>query len=299
MLRIIITSFLILALQTLNAQRVFEHSDSLNKKRLIGVTTGIGTIWTGSIIGLSQVWYKDIPKSKFHFFDDSKNWLQMDKMGHFYATYKINELTTSVIRWAGLEDKKALWIGTGASIGYQTTFELFDAYSQEWGFSWSDILANGLGSICYLGQELVWQEERVIPKFSFAPTPYAKERPSILGGSYSESLLKDYNGQTYWLSFSPGTFIKNTSFPKWACISIGYSAHEKLVGDQGYYFSEANGNEYFEQREFLISLDVDFSRLPIKRKWLKVLVRQLNYLKVPFPALLIRDGKIQGSLTGY
>jgi len=299
MLRYLFLLSVILPAQFIFAQRAFEHSDTLNKTRFIGVTSGIATFWTGSMIGLSQVWYKDVPKSKFQTFDDSKNWLQMDKMGHFYATYKINELTTNMVRWSGFDDKKALWVGTGTSLGYQTTFEIFDAYSQGWGFSWSDVLANTLGSVAYLGQQLAWKEERIIPKFSFAPTSFSSERPNILGSNFSESLLKDYNGQTYWLSFSPGTFLKNSKIPKWACISLGYSAHEKLVGNQGYYLSPSSGKEYFEKRELLLSLDIDFSHLPIRRKWLKVLVSQLNYLKVPFPALMIRDGEIRGSWSGY
>ncbi len=299
MLRYLSLIIFILSVQFGIAQRAFEHSDSLNKKRFIGVSSGIGVVWAGSMIGLSQLWYKDIPKSKFHTFNDSKNWLQMDKVGHYYASYKINKLTTEMIRWSGFDDKKSVWIGTGISLGYQTTFELLDAYSEEWGFSWSDIAANTLGSLTYLGQQLAWKEERIIPKFSFAPTSFSKERPELLGTNFNESLLKDYNGQTYWLSFSPGTFFKNSNIPKWACLSIGYSAHEKLVGEKSYYLSPTSGKEYFEKREFLLSLDIDFSRLPIKKRWLKVIVSQLNYLKIPFPAVLIRGDKLVGSWTGY
>ena len=299
MLRYLSLFTFILSVQISFAQRAFEHSDSLNNKRFIGVTTGIATVWAGSMIGLSQVWYKDIPKSKFHTFDDSKNWLQMDKAGHYYASYKINKLTTEMLRWSGFDDEKSVWIGAGISLGYQTTFELLDGYSEDWGFSWSDIAANTLGSMSYLGQQLAWNEERIIPKFSFAPTEFSSERPEILGSNFNESLLKDYNGQTYWLSFSPGTFFKNSGIPKWACISVGYSAHEKLVGENSYYLSPISGKEYFEKREFLLSLDIDFSRLPIKRRWLKVIVSQLNYLKIPFPALLIRGDQLVGSWTGY
>jgi hypothetical protein len=56
---------------------------------------------------------------------------------------------------------------------------------------------------------------------------------------------------------------------------------------------------YNSQREFLLSLDIDFSRIPVKKPWLKVLLKQLNYLKMPFPALIIRDGKLSGSALYY
>jgi hypothetical protein len=95
------------------------------------------------------------------------------------------------------------------------------------------------------------------------------------------------------LSFNPSLFYKNSSFPKWICLSLGYSADAKLVGDSDTYTSGTTN--YYAHREFLFSFDVDFSRLPIKKPWLKALVKQFNYLKVPFPALILSDGKVRAS----
>jgi len=277
----------------------FSPSDSLSNGRLIGVSVGVGTVWAGSMIGLSQIWYADSEKTKWHSFDDSKDWLQMDKAGHYYTAYKLNMLTTDLFRWSGFNRRKSLWLGTGVSLGYQTTLEMLDAYNADWGFSWSDMLANGLGTASYMTQQLIWDEERFVPKFSYYPTKYAAIRPEILGSNFAESLLKDYNGQTYWLSFSPGTFMKDSKFPKWACISIGYGIDKKLVGSEEYYLDSATGNEYFSSREILLSLDIDFSKIPVKKPWLKALLKQFNYLKVPFPAIGIRNGKVFGSALGY
>lgn len=280
-------------------QQFFKPADSLNKGRLIGVSSGVGAVWSGSMIGLWQLWYKDAELTNWHSFDDSKNWLQMDKAGHFYTAYKLNQLNTDLFTWTGLDKKKSLWIGSGVSFGYQTTLEVLDARTVQWGFSWSDMLANTIGTVGYLSQQLAWNEERIIPKYSFAPTEFSSVRPNVLGNAFYESILKDYNGQTYWLSFSPGTFMKNDKFPKWACISLGYSAHEKLVGSEEYYLDPTTGIEYNSKREFLLSLDIDFSRIPVKKPWLKVLLKQLNYLKIPFPAMILREGKLIGSWTGF
>ena len=296
-----ITLYLILIVTDIGYSQTsfFAPADSLHMGRFIGVSSGVGVVWTGSMIGLSELWYGKVEKTQWHTFDDSRNWLQMDKAGHFYAAYKINQLNTELYRWTGLNRRKALWLGTGISIAYQTTFEMLDAYSAEWGFSWSDVVSNTLGTLSYLTQQIVWDEERIIPKFSFAPTEFAAVRPAILGNSYGESLMKDYNGQTYWLSFSPGTFFRNSKIPKWACISVGYGVHAKLVGSEEFYLDQITGTEYYSQRECLISLDIDFSRIPVRRQWLKVLLKQLNYVKIPFPALILRDGRMMGSLTGY
>lgn len=277
----------------------FVNSDSISKRRVIGTSVGIGTFWSGSMIGLSQVWYSQVEKSPWHSFDDSKNWLQMDKAGHFYISHKITQFCRDKYVWAGLDNKTSTWIGAGISVGYQTTFEFLDAYSKEWGFSWSDVAANTLGTISYTAQSLIWEEERIIPKFSYSPTPYAAIRPEVLGSSFAESIMKDYNGQTYWLSFSPGTFFKDSKIPKWACISIGYSADAKIRGAENIY-TDPNTNKVFEaKREFLLSLDIDFSKFNIKRPWLRALVKQFNYLKVPFPALILRGNRLTGSLLYF
>ena len=285
----------------LNGQtRFFENADSLHRLRTIAVTTSISTVWAGSIIGLSSIWYSDANKTSFHFFDDSKNWLQMDKVGHIYTANKISCLTGDLYVWGGMKNKPAALTGFGIGVGYQLSFEFLDAYSSDWGFSWSDLGANILGSSVYLAQQLVWEEQRILLKFSTHPTEYAQYRPDVLGSGFGERLLKDYNGQTYWLSASPGAFMKNGGFPKWLCFSVGYSVDEKLVGDQENYIHFGNSpptalNEFNSKRELLFSLDIDFSQFKIKRPWLRALVKQFNYLKVPFPAVIISGNKVGGS----
>jgi hypothetical protein len=270
-------------------------------KRFIPVSVGIAGGWAGSMIGLHEVWYKNIEKTDFHTFDDGSNWLQMDKAGHVYTNYKISLLTGDLFKWSGVRPKTAALMGTGIGLGYQTTLELFDAYSKDWGFSWYDVASNTAGAGIYLGQELLWQEQRFHLKFSYHPTDFAAIRPSVLGSNFQERLLKDYNGQTYWFSFNPFLFKENSSFPKWVCLSLGYSVNAKLVGDQEEYTfnSDAGPITYSSQREWLLSLDIDFSRIPVKKPWLKTLLKQFNYLKVPFPAMIIRDGKLTGSLLYF
>ena len=292
--RIVIALFVSLITASHAQKSVLENADSLSKKRTAIITGGIGLTWAGSMTGLYQVWYKNEDLGSFHTFDDCANWLQMDKAGHVYTNYKISRLTGNMYQWAGLKKSTAALIGTGIGLGYQTTLEFFDGYSPGWGFSWCDMGANALGGALYLGQELAWGEERFIPKFSFHTTEFAGLRPNVLGSNFSEQLLKDYNGQTYWLSFNPSLFFKETAVPKWVCLSFGYSVDAKIIGDQETYASPA-GTTYLSQREFLFSLDIDFSRLPIKKPWLKKVVEQFNYLKVPFPALILSNGKLSGS----
>lgn len=295
MLKAIGISFiLLLSVDSIGQQSFWEDSDSLSKKRVIGITATAGSIWSGTMIGLSQVWYKDVEKTKWHPFNDCQNWLQMDKAGHFYTANKIANLTGNMYRWAGASNNQQAWIGFGYSLGYQMTLEMLDAYSAEWGFSWCDAGANLVGSASYLGQQLLWKEQKITPKFSYSHSPYAALRPEILGVSFPERLLKDYNGQTYWLSVSLGSFLKESKIPEWLCFSVGYSVDAKLIGDNEYFEYSSNNQliQLHSSRQYLFSFDIDFSKLPIKRPWLKVIVNQLNYLKIPFPALHLQNGNL-------
>jgi hypothetical protein len=177
-------------------------------------------------------------------------------------------------------------------LSYQTTLEIFDGFSSGYGFSWGDVWFNLLGSALYLGQELSFKEQIFLPKFSYYPTNYATLRPNVLGFNHPERLLKDYNGQTYWLSFSPKSILKSNFIPSWLCISMGYGIDARIVGDKTNYIDD-NGISYASRPEFYLSLDIDFKKLPVKNKMFKKVLTSLNYLKVPAPALSIRGNKFR------
>ncbi len=262
----------------------WNDSDSICKKRIIGSSFSIGTIYIGSIISLQQVWYKDSFQKDFHLFNDGKNWLQMDKAGHVFTGYYLSSMLSGNFYWNGIEPKKSNLIGSAIGLSYLTSLEIMDGFSKDWGFSWWDMVSNIGGSALFVGQEFAFSKQIFVPKFSFRTTKYASIRPEVLGSNFPEQLLKDYNGQTYWLSFSPGNLgIK--SFPKWLCLSFGYSIDEKLVGNAEVF------QNYNSKREFLFSLDVDLNELKVKNEFLKKVLKQVNLIKIPFPAVYIKDSK--------
>ena len=62
-------------------------NEIFNPKRTFSVvgTEIIG--YTGTMVVLNNLWYKDYPRSSFHWFNDNQQWLQMDKMGHACLLY--------------------------------------------------------------------------------------------------------------------------------------------------------------------------------------------------------------------
>jgi hypothetical protein len=69
-------------------------------------------------------------------------------------------------------------------------------------------------------------------------------------------------------------------------LSFGYSADEKLVGNAEVF------QNYNSKREFLLSLDIDLTELNIKNEFWKKVLKQVNVIKIPFPAVYLKDSKV-------
>jgi hypothetical protein len=269
-----------------------QNQDSLKnihcRNSRIATLTAAGSIYSGGMVLLHQLWYKEYPQSSFHFFNDNKEWLQMDKIGHAYSAYQLGELGYNAAKLSCFTDQQSVWGGAGFAMLFLTTVEVFDGFSAGWGASSGDIIANTAGTLLFAGQQRVWNEQRLKLKFSYIPGKYAKYRPDLLGNTTLTSILKDYNAQTYWLSFSPTTFCKkeNTFWPDWLCLSFGYSGDGMLGGVVNP--SEIDGNAlptFNRQRQFFLSMDFDLSKIRTQSRTLKILFNALNAIKIPFPAL--------------
>lgn len=239
----------------------------------------------GAMLVLSEQWYSEYEKSPFHFFNDGGEWKQIDKLGHSITSYYEGRLGYEAMRWAGVSEKKAaIW---GGSLGFllQTPIELLDAHSEGWGWSWWDVAANASGSALFVSQQLAWEEQKVLLKVSFHPSEYAQYRPETFGSNFPEQALKDYNGHTFWLSLPMGEVMPE-KLPQWLCISGGYGA-QGLLGA----FSnpdEINGQplpQVPRYRQYYLSLDIDWTRIPTNSKVLKSAFTLLSFWKFPAPAV--------------
>lgn len=258
-----------------------QDSSKIVKNRLYPVVIGSNAIYVGSLIYLSSVWYKKDDHTSFHFYNDLPQWKQMDKIGHFTTSFVESEAIARTLVWCGVPDRKAHILGFAGGIIYQTPIEIFDGFEKEYGASIYDAGANILGSALSLSQYLLWQENRIKAKFSFHKTSFPDQRPDILGKSLNEQILKDYNGQTYWLAFNLYSFAKHSGIPKWINFSVGYSANQ-MVFSRDHENRQAGFTPY---RQLFLSFDIDFDHVPIKSKLLKTLLYPLNIIHIPFPAI--------------
>ena len=278
---------LLLCASNLNAQNssFWKKSDTLNTNRRNAVAITESVLAGGTLLALNQLWYADHPRSSFHFINDNNDWKQMDKMGHLMTSYYVGKVGMEVLDWSGVSRKDQLIYGATLGFTFLTAVEILDGFSKQWGASWGDIIANASGTGLLVGQELLWQEQRITLKYSFHQTSYAKIRPNTLGDNFIQQSLKDYNGQTYWLSANIWSFNKKGKFPKWLNVAFGYGAEGMLNGSN----SPTNLLPQNPYRQFYLSLDLDLTKFNTKSKFLKTLFSVVNFIKVPAPTLEINS----------
>ena len=255
-----------------------------------------GIVLTGGITYLSKQWYSDKKRVPFHFYNDLRGWNQVDKFGHFYASYIESDIGYSLMKKFNFSEKKSLYLGGFQGLILETPIEIFDAYYDGWGFSLSDMVANAAGSLFFIFQQKIFKEQIIKPKLSFSRSKYARVANGYLGkNNIVSEFLYDYNGYTFWFSISPRSIFPRSKIPKWFNVSFGYGS-DGMIGEfknlSSYKGVEIPNFERF--RQFYLSLDIDLSKIKTNSKFMKGVFTTLSYIKIPLPTLEISQKKIKG-----
>lgn len=292
--------------------QLLEMPDTLHRGRFWTSVVGGTVIYAGVSYGLWQAWYKDFELGPFQFFNDWGEWEHLDKAGHLLTAYHEAQWVFDGARWTGMQRRKAMWTGVAVGAGLQMTIEVMDGFSEKWGFSLPDVAFNTLGVGLFATQELLWQEQRLLPKISATPVVYsntpllsvdgsqvsspAMRARELYGSAYLESFLKDYNAQTYWLSVNPASFMQERPawLPRWLNVAVGYGAGNMFGGYENRWPEDPpafilSETIYPRYRQYYLSLDVDLRKIPAKKRWVRGIFGVLNFIKIPAPTLEINS----------
>ncbi len=278
-------------------------TDQQIKNRVRGVAIANVVGYSAILIGLNSAWYANYPRSNFHFFNDNKEWLQVDKVGHMYSAYIESRASMELWRWTGISREKRIWLGGLSGAVYQTAIEILDGFSAEWGFSWGDFSANILGSGILIAQEFAWDDQRIKLKFSFHRNDYGdpqlnQRADDIFGKSTIERYLKDYNAQTYWASANLKSFFPSSNLPAWLSVAVGYGADGMFGANENVAYNDL-GNITFDRRDikryrqWYLAPDIDLTKIKTKKKAIRVLLTVLSAFKFPAPSLEFSNGKFK------
>lgn len=284
-----------------------KFSPNKNRIRVVAIGNVVG--YSAVMAGLYSAWYKDYPQSHFHTFNDSGEWLQVDKVGHLYSSYIASRGSMELWRWTGIDRKKRIWIGGMSGAAYLTVIETLDGFSKNWGWSWSDFATDIIGSGALVAQELAWNDQRIKLKFSFHRKEYDDPQlnarsDELFGKGVGARMLKDYNGQTYWASINLKPFFKDSKLPEWFSLSLGYGA-EGLFGGEENIGKDKNGNIIFDRRDikryrqWFLAPDIDLSKIKTNKKAVKFLLTFLSSFKFPTPSLEFSNGKLKAHVIHF
>lgn len=260
----------------------------MNSKKYIAIL--ITAAYLISLIWLSSVWYNTY--TGFHFFDDLFEWEYMDKLGHFFASFHLGLFFYKVFG-----DPENLnpsfrkkWLCFSGFV-LLLPIEILDGFSLNYGASPADLLANGLGGLfcyCHIAYKVL---SDTLPKFSFHPSGLSFMRPELLGSNIFQEVVKDYNGQTYWLSLDVNKIFNTKVLPNWLMLTIGYGAEGLLGGhDNVWETKQGETKDYstvIRANRLFISVDINANYLREKNKLMNYLFAPFVLLKLPAPALEI------------
>lgn len=311
--------FILLKLTIVSSQNSFQNffipSDTFQSKRAY-LAGGFATVsYSAFSIGLYNAWYSKQGLSKFHVFDDYGEWLHVDKAAHMFNSYFQSEWGYRGAKWCGYGESASVVWGLSMAMLFQTTIEVMDGFSKDYGFSWSDMGANVVGIGLFTSQQLIWEEQKFRIKLSPWPKKYSDHSPNemgdpgysfkdrakeLYGSGFLNSALKDYNAQTFWLSFSPERLVNRQwkTWPDWLNVSFGFGA-DGLFG--GYTNRWIRQNIIYDAgwiprvNEYYLSFDIDLSKIKTRNRFLNTLCTLFNIIKIPAPALSLNSaGKWQG-----
>ena len=266
---------------------LFAQDSLINQKRLNVVRYGALATYSIGMIGLNQTWYSQSPRQSFHFFNDASEWKQMDKAGHLFTAFHLSNTSYKLLCWANSPEKKRALVSTVVGFSVLSSIEVFDGFSSSYGASLSDVAANATGSLLFYSQMLGWKQIRFYPKFSFTRSEMASLRPNVLGDGFSQEILKDYNGQTYWLCADMDNFMR---FPKWLNLVVGYGA-DNMKYDRD---AENRLEGFNPSRQYYLSIDLDLSAINTKSRLVKGLIYVVNMIKLPAPTLEFSSQGVKG-----
>lgn len=262
----------------------FTPSDTLNIKRKKGLLIVESALVAGGLVVLNQKWYNNKEKSNFHFNHDTNGWGMMDKAAHGFATYQLTRFTAEAFNWSGESKKNKLLLATAYGLGTTTIKEVLDGFTKEWGWSWYDFGFNVIGAGLFVGQDLLWNEQRIQPKFSYNNSKSKGVVTTNMNASFTDRLFKNYDGQTFWLSFNINSFAKTNYIPNWLNFSVGY-------GVDGYLYNLNTMPIPEKSKSLYLSLDVDLSKIKTKSHFINTLFSICNTIKIPAPTIEFNSKK--------
>lgn len=257
----------------------FKPSDSLNIPRRNFVIATEGLVFAVGILQLNKIFETGNYNSGCSIVLDNSESLQIDKAVHAFTSYQIGNTFYNLFNWSGVSKKNKLIFGAGMGFAFLSTVEVIDGFSKNHDAAFGDIVANASGTSLFVFQDLLWKEQRIVPKISLHSNRFLSTNMKLI----KSQVESDFNDETFWLSFNLHSFFRNSKIPKCLNIALGYGVEKIAVLDSNPY------------SQIYLSFDVDLTRIQTKSHFLKTVFSVFNCIKVPAPTIeFSRNSQLKG-----
>jgi hypothetical protein len=248
------------------------------------VSTSTISIFGGGLVALAtgitwyqQKWYPDSTKGPFNFQQDIGYSKELDKFGHAFGGYMASYCSNEALIASGFSKEDAAIWGAACGLFFQTFIEVQDGFHKNYGFDWTDEVANVVGISAFYIQKQVPFFQNFDYKWSFGPS--GRDSARNAAQIRSRLIVDDYDGQNIWLSARVHNLLPESLksyWPKWLQLAVGYGAKDV----------ELRG--YTAYRTMYIALDYNLVELlPDMGPFMNWLVQGLDKFRFPAPALQI------------
>jgi hypothetical protein len=204
-------------------------------------------------------------------FGDDTRYGGMDKLGHAYSGYLLTEYFTQRIAHTTSDSAGAALTGAILGMGVQTYVEVFDGFSGGHGFSYEDLIMDGVGvGFSMLRSTVPGLAEKLDFRMEYLPSGH--------GEGYSPA--SDYSGQKYLLALKLAGFEEFEDTPlRFVEFQVGYFA-------RGFSDEERDAGED-RRREPYVAIGVNLNELigasPVADTTAGLLAgRATEYLQMPY-----------------
>ncbi|MBH25086.1 MAG: hypothetical protein CMH57_11650 [Myxococcales bacterium] len=183
-----------------------EGDEGLDRQtRMIIAGTAVGGVYAAAGTWAYFAWYAN-QKQSDEFLIRDEGWFGpntyaggADKLGHMYSNYIAARGASQLLQYGGFKPLPATLIANGLTLAFFTGIEVKDAYHAGFGFSYGDMVANGVGNGLALAFETVPTLDRMF-SFRFEYTPSA-EYIDLVRETGTVDAAEDYSGQRFLLSY--------------------------------------------------------------------------------------------------
>lgn len=144
-----------------------------------------------------------------------------DKFGHAYFGYASTRLLTWSFQWAGNDALRSRRLGAGLTGSLLLAVEVFDGFTEEFGFGAGDLLMNGVGiGLGWLLESHPAWDELFDFRLRYWPSD-RKEREED-----GTSIAEDYSGQTYLLLLKASGVpaLRRHTLLRYLEVAVGYGS---------------------------------------------------------------------------